>query len=285
MTMKHAISSCLLVLSTAYSAMAWTEAETNAVGQALAELTALSSGCDDMPLPPDDPAANEPLEEPYPSFASLFSEDLQSAPNWTPDDKRAAFFHYLDSIPDMVADGVFTGNVWHAKSALGFCRVKGDDSVLPCALGILSSTNVHDSLGYEASMIFRRFASPSIQMNAFVESVVTQPNSPRGAGTRKLIYSDYSSKLAAAYDAGQTNVARSGGAALYHGLSDHVGACSLDAALLRIFPGYAVSSNRLWVATLAGSSDPNEEWTHGYFTNITNQLLNAAQPLPVVDGL
>lgn len=73
------------------SAWAWTEAETNAVGCALAELTALSSGCD-APLPPDDPAANEPLEEPYPSFSGLFSEDLQIAPNWTPDDKRAAFF-------------------------------------------------------------------------------------------------------------------------------------------------------------------------------------------------
>lgn len=236
-------------------------------------------------MSPDDPAANEPLDEPYPSFSSLFSEDLQIAPNWTPDDKRAAFFHYLDSIPEMTAGGVFTGNVWYAKSALGFCRVKGDVPVLPCALGILSSTNVHESLGYEASMIFRRFASPSVQMNAFVESVVTQPNSLRGAGTRKRIYSDYSSKLAAVYDAGQTNVARSGAAALYHGLSDHVGARSLDALLLRVFPEYAASSNRLRVATLALASDPSEEWASGYFANVTNLLMNATQPLPAVNGL
>jgi hypothetical protein len=266
------------------SAWAWTTAETNAVGCALAELTALSSGCD-APLSPDDPAANEPLEEPYPSFSSLFSEDLQIASNWTPDDKRAAFFHYLNSIPDMTAGGVFTGNVWYAKSALGFCRVKGDISVLPCSLGILASTNVHESLGYEASMIFRRFASPSSQMNAFVESVVAQTSALRGAGTRKCIYSDYSNKLGIVYDAGQTNVARIGAAALYHGLSDHVGARPLDALLLRVFPEYAASSNRLRVATLALASDPSEEWTSGYFANITNQLLNAPQPLPTVDGL
>lgn len=280
---RHIIFSLVIVLQACFG-WAWSSAETNAVGCALAELTALSSGCD-APLPPDDPAANEPLEEPYPSFPSLFSEDLQIAPNWTPDDKRAAFFHYLNSIPDMTAGGVFTGNVWYAKSALGFCRVKGDASVLPCALGILASTNVDESLGYEASMIFRRFASPSIQMNAFVESVVAQTNALRGAGTRKCIYSDYCNKLGIVYDAGQTNVARSGAAALYHGLSDHVGARSLDVLLLRVFPDYAVSSNRLWVATHALASDPNEEWTSGYFTNITNLLMNATQPLPVVDGL
>ena len=274
----------LVIVLCACSGLAWSPAETNAVGCALAELTALSSGCD-APLSPDDPAANEPLEAPYPSFSSLFSEDLQIAQNWTPDDKRAAFFHYLNSIPDMTAGGVFTGNVWYAKSALGFCRVKGDISVLPCALGILASTNVHESLGYEASMIFRRFASPSSQMNAFVESVVAQTSALRGAGTRKCIYSDYSNKLGIVYDAGQTNVARSGAVALYHGLSDHVGARSLDALLLRVFPGYAASSNRLRVATLALASDPSEEWTSGYFANITNQLLNATQPLPTVDGL
>lgn len=99
------------------------------------------------------------------------------------------------------------------------------------------------------------------------------------------MYDAYSNKLGLAYDAGQTNLARSGAVALYHGLSDHVGARSLDVLLLLVFPDYAVSSNRLRVATLALASDPSEEWTSGYFANITNQLLNATQPLPTVDGL
>ena len=280
---KHMMSGLVVVLC-ACSGWAWSLAETNAVGCAIAELAALSSGCD-VPLSPGDPAANEPLEEQYPTFSSLFSEDLQIAPNWTPDDKKAAFFHYLNSIPNMTTGGAFTGNVWHAKSALGFCRVKGDVSVLPCALAILASTNVHESLGYEASMIFRRFAFPSVQMNAFVESVVAQTNSLRGSGTRKCIYSDYSNKLGIVYEAGQTNVARRGAAALYHGLSDHVGARPLDVLLLRVFPEYVASSNRMRVAMLALASDPNEEWTSGYFANITNLLMDATQPLPVVDGL
>lgn len=105
------------------------------------------------------------------------------------------------------------------------------------------------------------------------------------APARRRVYDAYSNKLGLAYDAGQTNLARNGAVALYHGLSDHVGARSLDALLLRVFPGYAASSNRLRVATLALASDPSEEWTSGYFANITNQLLNATQPLPTVDGL
>ena len=59
---RHIIFSLVIVLQACFG-WAWSSAETNAVGCALAELTALSSGCD-APLPPDDPAANEPLEEP-----------------------------------------------------------------------------------------------------------------------------------------------------------------------------------------------------------------------------
>lgn len=274
----------MLFSSMVASLSAWTDAETNAVGYAIAELTALSSGCD-TPVPPDDPASNEPLDEPYPSFASLFSEDLQIAPNWTPDDKRAAFFHYLNSIPDMTADGVFTGNVWYAESALGFCRIKGCAQALPYAIGVLVATNMPSSLEWEASLIFDRFALPSMSMNGFVDMMTVNTNCLRGVHTKANVYSDYCKKLAQAYDAGQTNVALSGASVLYRNICDHRGARPLDVLLLRVFPGYAASSNRLRVAKLALESDPSEEWTSGYFSNITNLLTNTAQPLPTVDGL
>ena len=264
---------------------AWTEAETNAVGHALAELTAISSGVDDMPLPPDDPAANEPVDEPYPNFESLFAGNLPIAAGWTADEKRAAFFHYLGSIPGTVTNGVSVDNLWHASSALGFCRLKGDATVLPYAEAVLSSTNVHESLEYEASMIFNRFAEPSIQMNSFIESVVSCTNRLKGTVPRRWIYSDYCNKLGAVYSAGHTNIARSGAAILYHGIFDHVSACSLDALLVKVYPSYETSSNRLWVATQALSSDPNEEWTYGYFANVTNQLISVGAPLSEVNGL
>ena len=77
------------------------------VGLALAEATAYASGCDGGPLPPDNPMANEPLDEPFPSFGSLFEESLPCAQDWMPEAKRAAFFHYLDTLPELVTNGVF----------------------------------------------------------------------------------------------------------------------------------------------------------------------------------
>jgi len=270
---------------TASMTWAWTEAETNAVGHALAELLAISSGTDDMPLSPDDPAANEPIDEPYPTFESLFVGDLPSAVGWSAPEKRAAFFHYLGTITNMVTDGIFTGNVWHATSVLSFCRLKGDSTVLPYALGILASTNMPPSLEEESRSILWRFAVPSMQMNVFVEGIVSNPGCLRGAHTRANVYADYCNKLSNVYDAGLTNVARNGAAVLYRNLLDHSGAKALDLLLQKTFAGYSASSNRMFVAQRALLTDPREEWTHGYFANITNQLLNAAQPLPVVDGL
>ena len=283
--MRSTLVAMLLSSIALSSVWAWTEAETNAVGQALAELIAISSGCDDIPLPPDDPSANEPLEEPYPSFASLFSEDLQIAPNWTSEDKRAAFYHYLDSITNMTAGGVFTGNVWHADSAFSFCRIKGDAAVLPHAIGVLVSTNMPAALEVEPCNIFSRFAVPTIQMNEIVETLVSSRDRLRGPYSRKNIYDSYCEKLGQAFDAGQTNIAMSGGAILYSYLSDHRGASSLDALLLKVYPTYQSSSNRLFVALRALATDPSDEWSNGRFANVTNQLLNAAQPLPIVDGL
>lgn len=143
------LASSMLVAST----WAWTEAETNMVGLALAEVTALDSGCDGGPLPPDDPMANEPLDELLPTFESLFEIDLPCATNWATEAKRAAFFHYLDTLPGSVTNGVFCGDEWFASSALGFCRVKGDAAVLQPAMGVLAATNVPDNCRERPSWI------------------------------------------------------------------------------------------------------------------------------------
>lgn len=274
-----------IVSVAAFSTLAWTEAETNAVGICMAELIATTSGGDDMPLPPGDSEANEPNDEPFHSFESLFEVTLTNATSWTAADKRAAFFHYLGTITNMVADGVFTGNTWHVDAALGFCRVKGDSSILPYALGILVSTNMPPSLEMEPCLIFKRFATPSMQMNSLVERIVSNTNCLKGAYSRRAIYDSYCDKLGQAFDAGQINVATNGGAILYSHLVDHCGACSLDALLMKTYPTYLSSSNRLSVALRALATDPQEGWSRGRFANITNQLLNASQPLPVVDGL
>lgn len=64
-------------------------------------------------------------------------------------------------------------------------------------------------------------------------------------------------------------------------------AYALDGLLVHSFPGYAVSSNRLDYALFVLSWSDNNQWRalHDHFAGITNQLLNAEQPLPGVDGL
>ena len=100
-----------------------------------------------------------------------------------------------------------------------------------------------------------------------------------------MVYDAYANKLGQVYDAGQTNLATNGAAILYRGLSVGIEAPSVDALLLRIYPDYAVSSNRLWVAELALGNEQSRAYVANYFAPITNALLNAEQPLPVVEGL
>ena len=281
--MKNALLAILGMLS--LSAIAWTETETNVVGLALAEVTALDSGCDGGPLPPDDPMANEPLDELLPTFESLFEIDLPCATNWTTEAKRAAFFHYLDTLPSLVTNGVFCGDEWYASSALGFCRVKGDAAVLPAAMGVLAATNMPDSCQWEAAGIFEKWVQPTESMNSYLDGVFSCKGRMTSANARGRVCDAYANKLGQAYDVGQTNLARNGAAVLYRGLSIGSEAPSVDALLLRTHPGYAVSSNRLWVAELALGNEQSRADVARYFIPITNALLNAEQPLPVVEGL
>ena len=63
------------------------------------------------------------------------------------------------------------------------------------------------------------------------------------------------------------------------------GALSIDKLLAERINGYAASSNRLETALFLLSQTNRTDRVTEYFTTVTNQLLNAAQPLPVVDGL
>ena len=83
-----------------------------------------------------------------------------------------------------------------------------------------------------------------------------------------------------------TNAAR----AMYEnrGTIDHLRA--VDLLMLRVWPDYVSSSNRLVVAELAiaqtlGDERPEDALVRNYFAPVTNQLMNAAQPLPEVEAL
>ena len=283
--MARQVKILLLAMQISFCARsyAWTEAETNEVGLALASVIALTpEDCELVDYGGND---DEPLDEPFPTFGSLFEESFPCAQDWTPEAKRAAFFHYLDTLPSLVTNGVFCGDEWYASSALGFCRAKGDSSTLPSALRVIAAVHMPKSCQNEAVGILGKWGQASESMNDCLSSVVTNGDCLTDHYARKNLYYDYCLKLGDAYDAGSTNLARSGAAVLYRGVRNHSGAYCIDALLLRLYPEYAASSNRLHVAMRALSTDPKDEWANGSFIAITNALLNAEQPLPVVEGL
>lgn len=204
--MRNALLALLGMMS--ISAYSWTEAETNMVGLALAEATAYASGCDGGPLPPGDPMANEPLDEPFPTFGSLFEASLPCAQDWTPEAKRAAFFHYLGMLPTSVTNGVFGGDEWYASSALGFCRVKGDVAVLMPAMGVLAATNMPGRCQWEAAGIVEKWAQATEAMDSCLDGALSREGCLNHAPARRRVYDAYSNKLGLAYDAGQTDQSR-----------------------------------------------------------------------------
>ncbi len=191
--MRNALLALLGMMS--ISAYSWTEAETNMVGLALAEATAYASGCDGGPLPPGDPMANEPLDEPFPTFGSLFEASLPCAQDWTPEAKRAAFFHYLGMLPTSVTNGVFGGDEWYASSAIGFCRVKGDVAVLMPAMGVLAATNMPGCCQWEAAGIVEKWAQATEAMNSCLDGALSREGCLNHAPARRRVYDAYSNKL------------------------------------------------------------------------------------------
>lgn len=65
--------------------------------------------------------------------------------------------------------------------------------------------------------------------------------------------------------------------------------CSTAMAFDRLFvarvPGYAQSSNRLETAQMILANPNSWDFQNNYFITITNQLHNATQPLPAIEGL
>lgn len=266
------------------SAYAWTEAETNSVAKRMAEaLFVASNEGHFIDIGDGDEGGEVVAREQFPTFESLFEGVV--APGWDVAAKRAAFLWYLNELTTNPECCLTEMDRQLAISSFWFCREKGDTNALQYAMAVLVATNSIEALGYEASLIFQKYAEPSEQMNSTLESMLEDARCLRGPHARAIIYSNYSRKLGVAYDVGQTNLARNGASVLYRGLRDHKGARPLDNLLLKIFPNYGASSNRLSVALRALSDDLQDERTNEYFSPITNQLLSTGQPLPVVEGL
>ncbi len=295
MTRQAIVSMIIINLPFVLSLYAWTTAETNAVVRELTEVAdkqleweAMELGDDNMVLPPT------PVVY---AFDDLFvSERASTLPywgQWTPTDRKAAFTNFVEEIPAGTASRYGASVI----DALRFCFRKDYTNSLGLATAILQSPVASAGCKIEAAVAFSRIAPPSEGRNNFVLGFVTNRVTFANKYARAkwmhsqdrwvvpALFHGMCDALSRDYDAGCTNIAKSGAAILYRNLQEQYCARGLDEMMVKVYPAYVTSSNRLEIACAAIDSGEVDAGVKGYFIGVTNQLLNAAQPLPVVDGL
>jgi hypothetical protein len=290
-----AVFGCVVV----YGAWAWTTAETNAVVRELVSVAALQLESEesidgDCIIDPPDPVVT--------TYESLFATNRQAQlpywNQWTPADRKTAFENFLAETSRGVShEGI------SADRALLFCLERDFAGALIPARDMLLSTNVSADCRSVAASVYTKFATPTEERTRFVEAIITNKivlvdDRARllwkyGRNKEREVRSNLVLGLCEAlerdYDAGMTNLVVQGASMLYRSVDEPYNAYHLDRLFLKVFPSYATSSNRLEVAMLGmrpglRSGVVNDAGIN-IFSAITNQLLNAAQPLPVVDGL
>jgi len=278
---------------------AWTAAETNAVVRELVAVAALQLESEesvesDCIIDPPNPIVT--------AYESLFATNRQTQlpywNQWTPAERRTAFENFLSE----TAQGISYEGI-PADRALQFCLDREFAGAFVPARDMLLSTNVSADCRIVAAGIYTKFAAPTEERTRFVEAIITNKIVLADSRARFLwgcglnmeravrheLVAGLCETLERDYDAGFTNLAIQGSAMLYRSVDEPYNAYDLDCLFLKVFPSYATSSNRLCVAMLGMQAGlqggiVNESGVN-VFSQITNQLLNAAQPLPAVDGL
>ena len=266
----------------------WTEAETNAVTRWLATNIAMNASGDCEPVEdPNDGQGDIPNDELLPTFESLFtvSGDGDPSHGWTIAEKKAAFDSYLSTFPSIADEGLRSNAGVEAAYVLNFCVEKGYTNALGCAKEVLAATNTPAICKRVAADMFKKFADSSDETMEYIQCVLTNANCLSDYNARIAFFDSSIVKLNAACDRGATNVVRRVASTLLGALNGDPASMSLDALLLRVCEGYGGSSNRLAIACGTLAAHPENQVVVSYFSPITNQLLNAVQPLPAVEGL
>ena len=205
---------------------------------------------------------------------------------WTRAMCEASFNRYMDSVStnNMLAFSEEDRRI--AKGALGQCIDMWYTNALDSIRAYALNTTVVDRIS--AISVAVRFGGADEAATSFIEAIITN--------STQFAYEDISMAIPIYCDkllAVNTNdveaiSTRDRVARLFY--ANRLGwrdGTSLDNLFVAAISGYDYSSNRLSYANHILSWTTNSEWRamHDHFVSITNQLLNAAQPLPVVDGL
>lgn len=229
---------------------------------------------------------------PFQEYEDLFQVEFATncvGSTWTPNERRLAFENFIREIPVLSTNGMYRAIETHGGIALTYCQERGVSNVLDSALNIIKAQ--HSVAKSEALSCFEEFSQPTPEINEFVLQIVTNKTTET-ARDRIYLVGAYANVLSRHREDADPSCVTNGLSVLKAGVHGWIGTIPLDKIWLEIYPGYAVSSNRLDLARHALSSDePFVKWwdykssLREYFSPITNQLMNAAQPLPEVEAL
>lgn len=226
----------------------------------------------------------------YRNYEDLFLAEFPSnqvGAAWTPQERKIAFENFISAIPELSTNKMYRAIKVHAGIALRFCRDHGATNILSSAMRILSSKHSVAQAG--AMDVFREFAVPSADINAFVANMLTNEAA--------MIIHRRSSLFDAYIDALVRRRTECDPVAFTNGISivmsfvdGKANAIALDRLLKEVYSSYENSSNRLEIARRALNDRcldelDEESVVENYFITVTNQLLNAVHPLCEVNEL
>ena len=248
-------------------------------------MISLSPEWDDCP---DESDTNE-VEVLFPTMTSVFASEMPSnscAFGWTAEERCRAFDDFLVGLSQ--TNRILVSESFIRTGAYAFicCGEKGYTNVVNIAQNLVLSGEApcKDS----ALEYLLRTAVPSDEMTAVILSVQSNKfDFAKDMQNRAVsTYVESLRSMSVPVSSVVTNAAR----AMYEnrGTIDHLRA--VDLLMLRVWPDYVSSSNRLVVAELAiaqtlGDERPEGALVRNYFAPVTNQLMKSAQPLPEVDAL
>ena len=237
-----------------------------------------------------DEADTNEVEVLFSTMASVFACEMPSNSygfSWTAAEREQAFGAFLSSLGHTNRMSVTQDFIRVGSYAFLCCSEKQYTNALDSALRILSSRNAPCK---DAALEYlTRTAVPSDEITTVMVSVQTN-RCEFSKEVRNRTLSAYVEKLNSLSNMDHSIVSNAARAVYGERESvDHLRA--VDLLLLSACPDYVNSSNRLVIANLA-ISRANEKpasaesgLIRDYFSLITNQLMNAQQPLPDVEAL
>lgn len=229
------------------------------------------------------------IEVSYPTYQSLFEPTVPTncvGFGWTSSEKQEAFEYFIRSIPRLAQEDSFPRLRGYGEQALSFCSAHNVTNAMELAMSVMATPEnpCFDS----ALTLFEKRLVPSDAATLFVERCVTNAAISRLDGD--YLASGYVAELNRRRSSLNAEVLTNGVAMAMRLPLRCQTSRQIDLLLLEMYPLYGLSSNRLDLCCrtlryLHEQSPFGSEKVRQYFESATNQLMNAAQPLAVVEAL